>query len=408
MSRILIEKADGENIFDALRDEWKRLFAASGGSCSPFLSWEWLSVWYQWFGAADARKPFILKAYRENRLVGLLPLCLQEKKVLGMRLRRLAFIGEAQGGADYLDLIAEPADRAEILEAIFDFLKKENCFDIVCLENVSRDSAIAGFSQDSERRETTRRFRRNVQTTAVCPQIDLGGGWDAVLKSSRRASNFKRRLKQLEKMPGFEFRAVTAPAEAVAAFERFYRLHENRWAKDGGSELSGHPRLVSFQRDLVEALAGAGLLRFEELWVEGECRASVYGLDDGRAFYYYNSGYDLDWSNYSVGLVLIGLSVKSAVARGRALYDFLRGDETYKFDWANNQAQLVTLDFSRLTPAAIVHEAVNRASLNLRSFSKTVLPADLAETLKARRRAWKRNHQLTDLKPESSREVYES
>ncbi|MDQ3800775.1 MAG: GNAT family N-acetyltransferase, partial [Acidobacteriota bacterium] len=97
MSRILIEKAGGENVFEELREEWKGLFAASGG-CSPFLSWEWLSTWYKWFGVAE-RTPFVLKAYRENRLVGLLPLCLHEKKILGMRLRRLAFIGEAQGGA---------------------------------------------------------------------------------------------------------------------------------------------------------------------------------------------------------------------------------------------------------------------------------------------------------------------
>jgi CelD/BcsL family acetyltransferase involved in cellulose biosynthesis len=404
MSRISIEKADAENVFEGTREEWKRLFAAS--ACAPFLSWEWLSVWYKWFGAG--RKPFVLKAFRENRLVGLLPLCLQEKKVLGMRLRRLAFIGEAQGGADYLDLIAAPEDRAEILKAIFDFLKKENSFDLIALENVSDDSAIAGFLPDFNRPQTKPHFRQSAQKTAVCPQIDLAGGWETVLQNSRRASNFKRRLKQLEKMPDFEFRSVTSPAEAAEAFERFYRLHENRWSKNGGSELSGHPRLVSFQRDAVAALAEAGLLRFDELWVAGECRASVYGLEDGRNFYYYNSGYDLEWSNFSVGLVLIGLSVKNAIGRGCETYDFLRGDETYKFDWATRQAELITLNFSRRTISAIADEGINRAWLGLRNLSKSALPSGLTETLKNRRRAWKRNHEMPNLQPEKSRQIYES
>lgn len=400
MSLILIEKTNGENVFASLQAEWRQLFAAA--ESSPFLSWEWLSVWYKWFGANNT--PFILKAYRENRLIGILPLCSQKKKVLGMRLRRLGFIGETQGGADYLDLIAKPDDKAEILAAIFDFLKRENDFDVLCLENLAGDSATAGFLRDL----TKPPFRYAELTTAVCPQIDLAGGWEAVLKQSKRAANFKRRLKQLEKMPDFEFRSITSPDETDAAFERFFGLHEKRWSKNGGSELSGHPRLVSFQRDLVPTLAQTGLLRFDELWVEGKCRASVYSLDNGKTFYYYNSGYDLQWSNKSVGLVLIGLSVKNAIARGNSLYDFLRGDETYKFDWANQKTELVTVNLSRKTIPAVVYQGINRTLQNFRNFSKSVLPSGLAETLKTRRRMWKRNHQLADSEVEKTRQVYES
>src|SRR4028119_1303814 len=118
MHQISIERAVGENILESLRSDWKQLFAAT--ECSPFLSWEWLSTWYKCFGGN--RDLFVLKAYRQNQLIGLLPLCLQEKRVLGLKLKRLAFIGEAQGGADYLDLIAKPEDKIEILSAILDFL----------------------------------------------------------------------------------------------------------------------------------------------------------------------------------------------------------------------------------------------------------------------------------------------
>jgi CelD/BcsL family acetyltransferase involved in cellulose biosynthesis len=390
MSRIFIEKAEGD--FASLREEWRRLFASTDGSSSPFLSWEWLSIWFKWFGAD--RTPFVLKAYRENRLIGLLPLCLQEKKVFGMRLKRLGFIGEAQGGADYLDLIAEPENKSEIYDAIFEFLKKENCFDLICLENLAGDSEASGFLQNFNQGEAEPAFRYNAHASAVCPQIDLSNGWESVLKQSKRAANFRRRLKQLEKMPGFEFRSITSAPETAEAFERFFFLHEKRWLKNGGSELSGHPRLVSFQRDLIRAMAETGLLRFDELWVEGECRASVYGFDDRQTFYYYNSGYDLEWSRFSVGLVLIGLSVKNAVARGNSLYDFLRGDETYKFDWSNRKTELVTITLSRGTISALLYEKINRASHRLRRVSKSALPSGLAETLRARRRAWKRNRQL--------------
>jgi CelD/BcsL family acetyltransferase involved in cellulose biosynthesis len=403
MNRVLIKRAaeDGENIFETLREDWRRLFAEA--ECSPFLSWEWLSIWHKWFGAdSGGREPFILKAYRGDHLIGLLPLCSQKKNVLGMRLKRLGFLGEETGGADYLDLIAKREDKAEIWAAIFDFLKEENDFDLLALENLAGDSDSAQLLQNFGQNTAKKRFQYAEETTTVCPQIDLAGGWDAVLKTSKRASNFKRRLKQLEKMPGFEFRTVTAPGETAEAFERFFQLHEKRWLKQGGSELSGHPRLVSFQRDLVSALSEAGLIRFDEIWAEGECRSSVYGLDDRRAFYYYNSGYDLEWANYSVGLVLIGLSVKSAIERGSSRYDFLRGEETYKFDWANNQKELVTVRLNRRTLPALAHKAINQSWSSLRSVSKSVLPADLLESLKTRRREWKRNYQLSALEAEKT------
>ena len=143
MNRIQVEKVTETEVFTSLREDWQRLFAVC--DCAPFLSWEWLSVWFKFFGAD--RTPFILKVTRENELIGILPLCLQEKKILGIKLKRLGFIGEAQGGADYLDLIARREDKAEILTAIFEFLKAENSFDVIDLENLASDSETVGFCQ---------------------------------------------------------------------------------------------------------------------------------------------------------------------------------------------------------------------------------------------------------------------
>lgn len=388
MSRILIEIADGKDAFSELREDWQRLFAVSGGV--PFLSWEWLSVWFEFFGAD--RTPFILKIKCEGETIGILPLGSQNKKVFGMNLRRLGFLGEAQGGADYLDLIAKERDKAEILPAVLEFLKKESGFDVLCLENLARDSEIARFLKNQDKNN----FRYQDSVGSICPQINLSGGWEKVLKESRRAGNFRRKLKKLEKTEDFGFRSVTSAAEIPEAFERFFVLHERRWAAHGGSELSGHPRLAAFQRDAVKKMAQAGLVRFDELWAEGKCRASVYGLTGNNTFYYYNSGYDLDWSNQSVGLVLIGLSVKNAIERGDLLYDFLRGEENYKFDWANTQNELLTVNLSRKNIPATAYEAINRTSLRIRDFSKNILPEELTERVKTWKRIWERNRQFKE------------
>jgi len=80
MNRIVIEKTSEADAFAVLQTEWRRLFAET--DCASFLSWEWLSVWFKWFGAD--KTPFILKAYRANRLVGLLPLYRQKQNFFGI------------------------------------------------------------------------------------------------------------------------------------------------------------------------------------------------------------------------------------------------------------------------------------------------------------------------------------
>jgi CelD/BcsL family acetyltransferase involved in cellulose biosynthesis len=223
----------------------------------------------------------------------------------------------------------------------------------------------------------------------------LAEGWESVLTRSKRSDNFKRRLKKLTRSHDLEFRSVTEQSSVDVAFERFLALHEQRWSVAGGSELTGHPRLIEFQRRIVQRLSQAGLVRFDELWVDGRCTSSVYGLDNGRTFYYYNSGYDLSYSNLSVGLVLLGLSIKSAFERGNTLYDFLRGNEEYKFDWATGTEQLVTVSLNGRSVPVLGREFARQGNASLRDVARSILPARLSETLQSWRRAAKRSHQMS-------------
>lgn len=391
MIRVVPQVGSPSEAFAALKRDWQRLFAAS--DCAPFLSWEWASAWIEHFG--DDKTPYILKAYRGENLIGILPMYITQETFLGMPFKKLGIIGDGIGGADYLDIIAGRGDESDAAEAAIEFLQTENLCDLAVFEQLSGRSELLGTLNRRNPIDGGRLANHSESQTAACPQVDLSTGWESVLKQSKRANNFKRRLKKLKSCDGFEFRSITAPDEATSAFERFLKLHQNRWESAGGSELCGHPRLIAFQRRVVSGMAAAGLLRFDELWLDGECRSSVYGLDDGTTFYYFNSGYDTEYSQLSVGLVLLGLSIKNAVERGNKVYDFLRGIETYKFDWANDSAPLstVTLNNDRLRVA--MHQQLGRAAAELGSISKIALPDAITRSVGNWRRAWKRNYQLS-------------
>jgi hypothetical protein len=66
--------------------------------------------------------------------------------------------------------------------------------------------------------------------------------------------------------------------------------------------------------------------------------------DYGSTFYFYQSGFDPAYSKHSVGLVMMGLAIKSALEEGAAEYDLLHGDEEYKFHWAPDHRELARLE----------------------------------------------------------------
>lgn len=391
-STLVVKALSGGEILAQLADDWRALYRAT--QAAPFLSWEWAVTWQRWFGAG--KTPYLLCVYDEYQLIGLLALVRESQRMvtLPLQMQRLSLLGGGFGGADYLDILAWPGREDEVATQILTYLVKAGDFDLLELDGLAIDSKTLARLAESE----TQGFRCRLLPRYCCPQIRLEGDWPTVLKSSRRASNFQRRLRQLSARAGFAHRAVTEPEEALSAFERFLQLHEGRWAGAGGSEMTGHERLISFHRDLVVRLAEAGLLRFDELWVEGQCRASIYGLEHGRQYFFYNSGFDQAWRGVSVGLVVLGLSIKSAVERGVAVYDFLRGTESYKFDWAGSTRETVMIRVAPSHLRATVLLAHAQAGDRLRRQLQTELPPWLLLPAQRVRRAWKRKYNLTEKK----------
>jgi len=68
--------------------------------------------------------------------------------------------------------------------------------------------------------------------------------------------------------------------------------------------------------------------------------AVMYGIFYNRTFYFYQHGFDDSYQQYSIGLVLMALSIRTALEEGAAEFDMLWGTEPYKFLWARNTREL--------------------------------------------------------------------
>ncbi len=401
MSKLAVEEMSGPEALSLLAPEWQALFNATNSS--PFLSWEWISAWHKWLGRG--KRPRLFCAREGGLLVGLLALGEEERRLKGTpaRVRRISFLGDQLGGSDYLDVLALPGYEQECANVLFGHIAEHVEFDILELDGLPWDSPSAPWLACRFGGDTN--FKYRLEPRYVCPQLRLDKPWEELLRNSVRASYFSRALRRLRKQPGFDYRVVTHPDQAVEAFERFLALHESSWSSRGGSSATGRQLLKDFHRDVVVRLALAGRLRFEEIWIDGACRASLYGISGGERHCFYLSGYDPALAKLSLGFAVVGLSIAGASERGMKYYDLLRGTETYKFDWANEARATFAVHVSSDSLPARLAVMCDRVAEAARAAAHALLPARALALWRRRRKAWMRQSILdTDVKGFSANE----
>ena len=71
-------------------------------------------------------------------------------------------------------------------------------------------------------------------------------------------------------------------------------------------------------------------------------------FDYGSSRLLYNSGYNPEFSYYSVGLLLNALCLREAIEQGIGYFDFLRGPEAYKQHLGGQQRNLYQMVVKRI------------------------------------------------------------
>jgi CelD/BcsL family acetyltransferase involved in cellulose biosynthesis len=204
-----------------------------------------------------------------------------------------------------------------------------------------------------------------------------------------RRENLKRREKWIFKQPGTSIECARTPEEAVKATGNFLQLHRARWAADGGSDGVCDEKHEAFHREAIARLARNGSLRLYTLFCARRPVASVYGVVHQGKFNYSQSGYDPEWASKSVGLVLLARSVSDAFAEGLSEFDFLRGNEGYKAEWARGERWTVQLRLWRGMRGRTARAALS-AEMFARETFKAALPHRAIEAAKKARRLLKR------------------
>lgn len=134
-----------------------------------------------------------------------------------------------------------------------------------------------------------------------------------------------------------EFGEIQVVRSGSDALEAFIAMHKTS-PGDKGEFMT--PAMEAFFSDLV---TDAGAI-IHLLVCGGRPLAGAFGFETDSGYFYYNSALEADAAHASPGIVLFSTMIDTQIGRGATVFDFLKGDERYKFRHGAEPRQLYVLE----------------------------------------------------------------
>ena len=334
MSTYIISLTHDPKVLIGLQEQWEALQDRSSAD-GIYLSWEWVNAWWEYFG--HEHELWLLQAHTpDGKLVGIAPLTLTSfapvaKRLSMIKWRQLQLAGAGMG-LEHLDLIIEHGFEKSITEAFINHLRKfQSRWDVLHVSGLCEGTGGLSTIKDCPK------IAWEEEIDLVAPYIALPATWDeyfsGLSKLKRKAE--RRRMRDLdEQYPDkWALERITSPEMLHPTFDRLIELHQATWAVRGLPGAFYDARFAVFFRELSLRFLRRGWLRMYRLCLDGKIAAVLCTYEYRGRIYDFVSGVDYTYGDLGVGHVITQLAIKSAIETGIREYDFMWGNEPYKYDW---------------------------------------------------------------------------
>ena len=360
MSDLTVTVIESTAEWQGLAPRWNALLEASK-SASVFLTWEWLSAWADCY-LGEGRTLFILAVTDGDRLDGIAPLYIEHERRGPLPLRTVRFLGTPEAGSDYLDVFARRGREKAVADVLYDFLMGvgKSRWDVTQLQNIPADTLFLLYF--NKRVQGDGKFAETA-FSAYCPAVRCRTEeeFEARLSPSRK-TKFRQDMRAIQREQEVVHSVILGEevGDSLGDFFRLYRRTTRFTGKDP------RPILDAF----VTRSKGCCPVQIDFLSVGGQTVAGLLHLKYRNTLAIYLMAVDKEFNpKISLGNLMVGLCIKNSIAAGNTAYDFLRGDESYKFHWATGGRSTVQFMVWQRTPAALA-SALGRIA---RHVGKTLL-----------------------------------
>ena len=311
--------------------DWNQLVEQSIAD-TPFSRYEYLNEWWktlgggEWTGKDGVTPPLLVlvSATENDHLIGIAPLFIAEHD--GQQ--ALMLVGSIEI-SDYLDLIVREQDLPRFVSGLFDFLTSASVssWSAVDWYNIPDTSPTrAALQVEFEKRG----WPYHAEIYRPTPRIALNGSFDEYLSrlDKKQRHEIRRKMRRAaESELNVRFTIIDINADIETEINDFFHL------------MTQDPNKANFLTPLMrEQMAVTIRTAFEQgyLWlafleIGGVKVAASLNFDYKNKLWGYNSGVSREHMELSPGWVLLAHTIQWCCENGRYEFDFMRGDEEYKY-----------------------------------------------------------------------------
>ena len=292
---------------------------------TPFSRYEYLSEWWKTLGGGEWKDAglVLVSASENDQLIGIAPLFIAEYE--GQQV--LLLIGSIEI-SDYLDLIVHKQDLPRFLSKLIDFLASSSTDNWRAFDwyNLPDDSpTLAALKTES----ATRGWNYHEEIYRPTPRIALNGDFEEYLSrvEKKQRHEIRRKMRRAEESGRVRFTVVDKDADIGPELEIFFHL----MTQDPGKAQFLHEVMRDQISKSIRIAHDQGYLWLAFLEVDGVKAAASLNFDYKNKLWGYNSGVSREHMELSPGWVLMAHVIQWCCENGRTEFDFMRGDEDYKY-----------------------------------------------------------------------------
>jgi CelD/BcsL family acetyltransferase involved in cellulose biosynthesis len=319
-----------------LEPEWNALLQESQSN-NVFLTWEWISTWWEIFGA-DFEMRVLIDRDASGKLRGIAPLMIgRDQGSFGRNFRCLMIIGQRGDTlAEYLDFLIRRGCEKEVTTAFVEFITHELAadWDYIFFERILTSSpnfSLLKFSFEQQ--------KLLIETDGKMPSpfLRLPASWEDLFKA--QSKNFRRQWNnswnRLTRDAEIKLHFAGKDLSIEQAFQELARLHHLRWENESASFRT--QKYLRFHHELSCKLHQNGWLLFMLISANGEYIAARYDFVYANKIWCFQGGWNPAYDSQRVGTVLTGKIIEWGIQNGLQEYDFLGGEADYKKRWADGE-----------------------------------------------------------------------
>jgi len=307
MNKLSIKIIDNDAELHDLQNAWGHLDEQCKDT-SIFSSYTYVSTAWK-YSKNESDKLFILLLSDREKVVGIAPLRITEKRYLGINARVIRYIAEFEG--DKPELLA--LDEKAVWERIADFLSYEfEQWDVITLMEQTDPSNIF--------RDCFRKpgyiYEEMIDSRSY--SVSLNESWDNFYSSLSRnvKKNWRRRYNKLNKEhTDINIEYVNDSNAIDSALDRFIQLEHSGWKKDAHIGVGKDETHRQFYLELLKGLSSKqnvslAFLKVGDTDIAGDIIYSYKGK-----LYDRQTAYNPHYAEYSPGIILLSEIIKHYMER---------------------------------------------------------------------------------------------